>query len=56
MPDPPLSTAATVAPAASSMCTNDQTPPPSPMTGNRRFRIALVSKASGSALSPVPGP
>ena len=25
------------------------------MTGNRRFRIALVSKASGSALSPVSG-
>jgi hypothetical protein len=26
------------------------------MTGNRRLRIALDSKAAGSALSPVPGP
>jgi hypothetical protein len=29
---------------------------PPPMTGNRRLRIALDSKAAGSALSPVPGP
>ena len=48
--------AATGALAASSMCTCDETPPPSPMIGNRRFRMALVSKASGSALMPVPGP
>src|SRR5690348_15704173 len=38
------STAATVASAASAMCTNDHTPRPSPTTGNLRLRT--ISKLS----------
>ena len=56
MPAPPRSTAATVASAASAMCTNDQTPAPSPTIGKRRLRIASTCSPTGSSESEVPGP
>ena len=48
------SSAATVAPAASSMWMNDQTPPPSPTSGN--FRAWTIDHCSPPGASPVPGP
>src|SRR4051812_6663864 len=40
MPGSPFSRASTVASAASSRCTNDQTAPPSPTSGNLAWRTA----------------
>ena len=53
-PGLPCSIAAIVAAAASSTCTNDHTPPPSPMIGSLRLRTWLTM--SPSRAKPVPGP
>src|SRR6185437_4206862 len=45
-PPRPDSTAAAVAPAASSMCTNDQTPSPSPTSGSFLRRTACTVEPS----------
>ncbi|HEX5597298.1 MAG TPA: hypothetical protein VFX61_14970 [Micromonosporaceae bacterium] len=49
VPGLPRSMAATVADAASVMCTSDHTPPPSPTIGNFRLRICSAMMASGAA-------
>src|SRR5690348_2118625 len=50
----PRSMAATVASAASAMWMNDQTPPPSPTSGNLRLRTS--SNCSPPGVSDMPGP
>ncbi|HEX8861039.1 MAG TPA: hypothetical protein VGC06_18505 [Actinomycetes bacterium] len=53
-PPLPCSTAATVASAAAATWMNDHTPPPSPTSGNLRWRTS--SNCCPSGASEVPGP